>query len=159
MKDKVNIELVAGTSPEDTIKGSDVIATATMARAPYVNQEWWKEGVCHIETSFWDTPPEALAHVDRIVTDSWFQVKHHGADVAWRAVRDGFIGEDKIYGDLGEIVVGDKAGRADRKQKILFNCIGMGIHDLSEGFRVYENAKAAGIGRTLPLWDEPILFG
>jgi ornithine cyclodeaminase len=159
MKDKVDVELVAASSPEAAIRSSDVVATATMAREPYVNASWWKEGVIHIETSFWDTPPEALKEVDFVVADSWFQVKHHGADVSWRAVRDGFIGEDAIRGDLGEIIVGTKPGRSNDREKIVFNPIGMGIHDLSEAFRVYESAKAKGIGRTLPLWDEPALFG
>ncbi|GHU65266.1 alanine dehydrogenase [Clostridia bacterium] len=153
MKDKVDVELRAATSYEDVISGSDVITTATMAKASYVDPKWWKEGVTHIETSFWDTPPEALAFCDKIYVDDWGQVKHHGADVSWRAVRDGFITEDKITGNLGKVLTGELEGRTGAKEKIFFNPIGMGIHDLSEAFRVFESAKAQGIGRTLPLWD------
>jgi ornithine cyclodeaminase len=85
--------------------------------------------------------------------DDWGQVKHHGADVSWRAVRDGFITEDKITGNLGKVLTGELEGRTGSKEKIFFNPIGMGIHDLSEAFRVYESAKAQGIGVTLPLWE------
>jgi ornithine cyclodeaminase len=153
MKDKVDVEVVAAESYEDATRGSDVICTATMAKAPYINPEWWEEGVTHIETSFWDTPPEALTAPDKIFVDDWGQVKHHGADVSWRAVRDGFIPEEKITGNLGKVVTGEIAGRESDKEKIFFNPIGMGLHDLSEAFRVFESAKEKGIGRTLPLWE------
>jgi ornithine cyclodeaminase len=158
MKDKVDVELRAAVSYKDVISDSDIISTATMAKASYVDPAWWKEGVTHIETSFWDTPPEALSTPDKIYVDDWSQVKHHGADVAWRAVRDGFITEDQITGNLGKVITGEIEGRTGKKERIFFNPIGMGIHDLSEAYRVFENAKAAGIGRTLPLWETPALY-
>lgn len=152
-----DLEFKAAESHEEAIRDSDIICTATTAREPYVNAAWYREGVLHCEVSFWDTPPEALNVIDFIVVDDWHQVKHHGVDVSWRAVRDKVIPEGKIRGNLGDIVAGKKQGRADRKEKIMFNPIGMGIHDLSEAFRIYKNAAAAGIGKTLPLWEEPYL--
>ena len=157
MKDQVDLELIAVDSPKDVFRGSDVISTATMAKEPYVKGEWYKKGCCHCEISFWDTPPQALEVMDFIVVDDWYQVKHHGVDVSWRAVRDGFIKEDKIRGNLGEIIVGSKPGRRDKDEIIFFNPIGMGIHDLSEAHRVYQNALEMGIGKKLPLWDNPVL--
>ncbi|WZL72706.1 ornithine cyclodeaminase family protein [Clostridiaceae bacterium 35-E11] len=157
MKEKVDMEFVAVDSAEKAFRDSDVISTATMAKEPYVNGDWYKDGACHCEISFWDTPPEALKVMDFIVVDSWYQVKHHGVDVSWRAVRDGIIPEEKIRGDLGEIIVGTKPGRQDKNEKIFFNPIGMGIHDLSEAHRVFQNAMKMGIGKKLPLWENPIL--
>jgi ornithine cyclodeaminase len=157
MKDQVDMEIKIVNSHEEAIRDSDIISTATIASEPYINGEWYKEGAFHVEISFWDTPLEALKYMDMIVVDDWFQVKHHGADVSWRAVRDGIIPESHILGNLGEIVVGDKLGREDRKQKILFNPIGLGIHDLSEAHRIFQNAVAQGIGKKLPLWFEPAL--
>ncbi|MCK4624143.1 MAG: hypothetical protein KAV00_02445 [Phycisphaerae bacterium] len=144
-------------SAEKAFTGSDVISTATMAKEPYVKPEWYKQGVLHCEISFWDTPPEALTAFDFVVVDDWYQVKHHGVDVSWRAVRDGVIPEEKVRGNLGEIVAGAKPGRRDRKEKIFFNPIGLGIHDLSEAHRIYQNAVRMGIGRKLPLWENPAL--
>jgi ornithine cyclodeaminase len=149
----VDIEVRVGESSEQVQRNSDIIATGTMARSSYINPEWWKEGVVHIETSFWDTPTEALPFVDQIYCDDYKQVKHHGADVSWRAVRDGIIPESAITGNLGQVVAGELPGRADDKQKIFFNPIGMGIHDLSEAFRVFTSAKELGLGVTLPLWE------
>lgn len=154
-KYKVDMEYVVVDSAEEAFRGSDVISTATMAKEPYVDGSWYKDGAVHCEISFWDTPPEALKVMDFIVVDDWYQVKHHGVDVSWRAVRDNVIDESKIRGNLGEIIIGEKAGRQDKKEKIFFNPIGMGIHDLSEAHRVFENALKLEIGQKLKLWDQP----
>jgi ornithine cyclodeaminase len=117
--------------------------------------EWYKEGVLHVESSSWDTPAEALRHMDIIIVDDWSQVKHYGTDVTWRAVQGGIIEEKHILGNLGEIVAGNKKGRTDERQRIFFNPIGLSVHDLSEGFRVFQNAKKMGIGNQLTLFEEP----
>jgi ornithine cyclodeaminase len=157
MAPRADVEIAVVGGAEDAFAGSDVVCTATMARESesYVRAEWIKEGAFHAEISFWDTPARVLAVFDRIFVDDWQHVKHHGVDVTWRAVRDGVIAEDRICGNLGEVVTGAKPGRLSPKDRILFNPIGLGIHDLSEAFRVYCNAKAMGIGRTLPLWQDP----
>ena len=157
MKNLVDLEFIIVNSAEEAFRDSDVISTATMAKQPYVKSDWYKEGVLHCEISFWDTPPEALKVMDFVVVDDWYQVSHHGVDVSYRAVRDGFIDESKIRGNLGDIIVSRKQGRNHSKEKIFFNPIGLGIHDLSEAYRVFENAKSMGIGRKLPLWENPIL--
>jgi ornithine cyclodeaminase len=154
---KVDMEFRIVDSAEAAFRGSDVISTATMAREPYVKGEWYADGALHCEISFWDTPPESLKSVDVVVVDDWYQVKHHGVDVSWRAVRDGVIPESKVRGNLGEIIVGLKPGRTSPKEKFFFNPIGMGIHDLSEAHRVFQNAAAQGIGRRLLLWEAPAL--
>lgn len=152
-----DIEFKVTESHEEAIRDSDILCTATIAREPYVNADWYKEGVLHCEVSFWDTPPEALKSLDFVVVDDWEQVKHHGVDVSWRAVRDKVISEEKIRGNLGDIVVGNKQGRTHKKEKILFNPIGMGIHDLSEAFRIFKNADKLGVGQKLPLWEKPFM--
>ncbi len=155
MSEKVDMEIIPVKTPEEVFRGVDVISTATIASEPYVMPGWYPEGVFHAEISFWDTPPEALSVFDKIYVDDWYQVKHHGVDVSWRAVRDGVIPEEKVKGNLGEVITGKKSGRESDAERIFFNPIGLGIHDLSEAFRVFESAKAKGVGKKLPLWENP----
>lgn len=157
MKNEVDMEFVMVNSAENAFRDSDVISTATMAKEAYVDGSWYKKGMLHCEISFWDTPPQALNYIDFIVVDDWYQVKHHGVDVSCRAVKDGIIPESKIMGNMGDIIIGNKPGRKSKDEKIFFNPIGMGIHDLSEAHRIYENAKEMGIGKELPLWESPFL--
>ena len=152
---ELGVEVV--DTAEDAIRESDIVSTATMASEPYVDKDWYAPGVLHCEISFWDTPAEALGVMDFVVVDDWYQVEHHGVDVSYRAVRDGAIPRTKIRGNLGEIIVGAIPGRQSEDERVFFNPIGLGIHDLSEAHRVYQNALRLGLGRRLPLWEEPAL--
>jgi ornithine cyclodeaminase len=154
MQSELNVNVINVTSAEEAIRDSDIVITATMSTFPYVKGEWLKEGAFHSEISFWDTDPQELVHYDKVVVDDFQHVKHHGVDVSYRAVRDGIIAEEDIH-NLGEIITGKKTGRESQKQKILFNPIGMSIHDVSEAYRVYLNAKEKGIGKDLALWEYP----
>lgn len=151
---ELHVNVTAVSSAEETFQNSDIVITATMSTFPYVKGEWLKEGAFHSEISFWDTAPEELVHYDKVVVDDFEQVKHHGVDVSYRAVRDGIISENNIS-NLGEIIIRNKQRRENEKQKILFNPIGMSIHDVSEAYRVYKSAKKLGIGKKLSLWDKP----
>ena len=153
MVERLGMEIEIVNTVREAFVESDVISTATMAREPYVNPEWYKNGAFHAEISFWDTPPFALSVFDRIFVDDWYQVKHHGVDVSWRAVKEGFIPEANISGELGEVVTGSKQGRLSKSDKIFFNPIGMGIHDLSEAHRVYQNALLKNIGTKLSYFE------
>ncbi|MCP3890224.1 MAG: ornithine cyclodeaminase family protein [Desulfobulbaceae bacterium] len=155
MSEKVNMKIVPVNSAEEAFRESDVISTATMAREAYVKGEWYKPGAFHAEISFWDTPPSALKEFDRIFVDDWYHVKHHGVDVSWRAVKDGIIKEEAITGNLGDVVTGKVEGRLNPDDKIFFNPIGMGLHDLSEAYRVFCKAKEIGIGQNLIYFDKP----
>lgn len=154
MSERLEMEIVPVDTVREAFVEMDVISTATMAREPYVNKDWYKPGAFHAEISFWDTPPEALTVFDRIFVDDWDQVKHHGVDVSWRSVKEGFIPEENISGELGEVVSGKKVGRQSETDRIFFNPIGMGIHDLSEAYRVYQNAMAKGVGTTLTYFEK-----
>jgi len=153
MSERLQMEIVPVETVREAFVEMDVISTATMAREPYVNKDWYKPGAFHAEISFWDTPPAALTVFDRIFVDDWSQVKHHGVDVSWRAVKEGFIPEENISGELGEVVAGKKSGRMSKADRIFFNPIGMGIHDLSEAYRVYQAAMEKGIGTRLTYFE------
>jgi N-[(2S)-2-amino-2-carboxyethyl]-L-glutamate dehydrogenase len=157
MQSELNVNVVCSGSAEEAIRDSDIVITATMSTFPYVKGEWLKEGAFHSEISFWDTDPQELVHYDKVVVDDFEHVKHHGVDVSYRAVRDGIIAEEDVF-NLGNIIIGKVKGRESQKQKILFNPIGMSIHDVSEAYRVYLNAKKLGIGQDLALWERPHWF-
>ncbi len=153
MASRLEMDVIAVETVREAFVDSDVISTATMARAAYVDALWYKPGAFHAEISFWDTPPSALTAFDRIFVDDWYQVKHHGVDVSWRAVAEGHIAETAITGEVGEVVAGLKPGRTDERERIFFNPIGMGIHDLSESHRVYTNAVQRGVGTRMSYFD------
>ena len=70
--------------------------------------------------------------------------------------RDGEFKDEDIYAELGEIVAGQKAGRENDQEIILFSPIGMGLHDLAVAQRIYETAQSRGLGQKVTLWEEPL---
>ncbi len=154
MSAKLGFPVRAVPTAEEACRGADVFITATISSFPYVEAGWYKPGALHCEVSFWDTPAEVLSSLDRIVCDDYYQVAHHAVDVAYRAVRDGHIAREQVI-DLGDVVVGKLAGRRAEDEKVLFNPIGLGIHDVCEAYRVYRAACERGIGQKLPLWRQP----
>ena len=63
----------------------------------------------------------------------------------------GAIRQDSIYGELGELALGNKAGRENDDEITLFKSQGLAIEDVSTAKTVYEKAKAQGKGTDLRL--------
>ncbi len=62
---------------------------------------------------------------------------------------EGVISEDDIYAEMGEIVAGKKAGRESPDEITMFKATGLAIQDVGTASKVYELAKAKGVGITL----------
>lgn len=154
MSEELNINVIPVSNAEKAIRDSDIVITSTMSTFPYVKGEWLKEGVFHSEISFWDTAAEEVVHYDRVVVDDYTHVESHAVDVAYRAVAEGYIKRDQVF-DLGDIILKKAEGRQNKSERILFNPIGMSIHDVSEAYRVYKVAKEKEIGEELKLWEHP----
>lgn len=64
-------------------------------------------------------------------------------------------GDHFHFAELGEIVTGRKTGRESPRETIYFNTVGMGIEDVALARRIYERARALGMGQKLRLWETP----
>ena len=85
----------------------------------------------------------------KLVIDDFSQTTHSGEiNVPWSA---GVLSEDDIYGELGEIVVGDRPGREPDDGITLFDSTGLAIQDVAAAHVVYEHASEQGIGTEFPL--------
>ncbi|QLG63798.1 ornithine cyclodeaminase family protein [Halorarum salinum] len=75
----------------------------------------------------------------KLVIDDHAQTTHSGEiNVPYTA---GVLGDDDIYGALGEIVVGEKAGRTDSDGVTVFDSTGLAIQDVAAAHVVYEHAN------------------
>jgi len=57
------------------------------------------------------------------------------------------------------MVAGKIPGRTDPNQITLFKSNGIAIEDVVVAGRVYELARARGLGRQIPLWQKEARFG
>ena len=61
-------------------------------------------------------------------------------------IQEGAISEDHIHASLGEVVAGLKPGRESAEEITLFKSVGLAVQDAATAARVYDLARAAGVG-------------
>ncbi|MFC3960298.1 ornithine cyclodeaminase family protein [Halovivax cerinus] len=84
-----------------------------------------------------------------IVIDDHEQCTHSGEiNVPYH---DGTLGDDDIYGEIGEIVVGDRDGRTADTGVTVFDSTGLAIQDVAAAHVVYEEASDADGGSPFDL--------
>lgn len=148
------VNFIAATSAEQAVRGADLIITATPSRKPIVRAEWLSPGV-HITAMGSDGPdkqelfPEVLEKADLLYADSIKQASclgeiHHG-------LASGLIDEEKISGEIGEIILGLKPGRTSDDQITVADLTGLGVQDAAAASLVLIKAKATAAGRYLEI--------
>lgn len=154
MKRIIDADIVKTNSLEKAIPDSDIVVTATPSSNPVVKGEWLAEG-CHV-TGIGSHSPDAreldenvIERASKIVLDTW-DAKKVG-DISYPISR-GLFEEKDIYGEIGEIVAGKKAGRTSEKEITVFKSVGTAMADVSTASRAYRKAIAMGVGRHIDLW-------
>ncbi|QDX40098.1 ornithine cyclodeaminase family protein [Salarchaeum sp. JOR-1] len=84
-----------------------------------------------------------------VVIDDFSQTTHSGEiNVPWS---EGVLGEDDIYGEIGEIVTGKKDGRTPEDGVTVFDSTGLAIQDVAAAHVVYEHANEKDNGTEFDL--------
>ena len=159
MTSKLGFPVVAVDSAEQAVRESDIIITSTTASKPVVEGRWLHPGthINAIGSNFaekQEIDAEAVGRCDVIAADSVEQskieagdlIQAFGQDLArWAGVRE-----------LADIIAGKEPGRTNQDQITLFKSNGLAIEDVVVGGRVYELARQRGIGRDVPMWQDPV---
>ncbi|MDI3534697.1 MAG: hypothetical protein PWQ82_1062 [Thermosediminibacterales bacterium] len=150
---KEEIEVKPTKSVEQAVTGADVIATMTTSRKPFVKAEWVKPGAMVIQMSSFEVEAGVVKKADKIVVDSWAQMKENTHSVFYELLQNGDISDDDIT-LLKEVVCGAKPGRESADELTMFSSRGMGCLDIIVADHLYKQAKQKGLGQKLVLWDE-----
>jgi len=139
-------------SAEETVRGADIVITATNSMTPIVSGAWLAAGthINAIGANFAQKRELESDAVDRaaiIAVDSIQQANIESGDLIqafgddnarWQQVRE-----------LCEIVAGKRPGRKNPEQITLFKSNGIASWDLAVAARVFERAEKEGLGRKL----------
>jgi alanine dehydrogenase len=150
MRGELGLEIRAVVSGQDAAAGADVIVTCTPSLNPVLMADWGDAG-SHINTigGKHELDPQIMKLADKIVVDEWAQTK--GTRDFQTALAAGIISEDDVHGDIGEVVLGTKAGRTSRSEVTLFVTSGLAVEDVAAATRAYSRAQVRGIGTELTL--------
>ncbi len=130
------------------VRGADVVVTVTPARGPIVVEEWISAGT-HIAALGADNGSDQeldprLLRCARIFVDDIRQCRTDGEINV--PLAQGLITERDIAGEIGEVIVGKKAGRTSASQLTVFDSTGIALQDSATVPLEYERAVAAGVG-------------
>lgn len=170
-------EYVVCDEIKEACEDADIVFYGTTNAAKYednptVEKEWIKKGALVIAASALLVDTEFLADENvKLVSDNYAMYDGWGSGQPlptqknvstllgmgfYDAVTDGKISRDDIT-EIGEILTGEKTGRNNDDQIILYAVGGMPIEDVAWGYDVYKNAIEMGIGTKLNVWENPAL--
>jgi len=149
------IDVMVVDSVEEAFSGADIVTSQTTSRTPFIKDAWVPEGSYYAHMSFAEGEDAVYINTDRLVVDNWNTLKTWDFFAATRLSSEGKIAEDTIT-DIGEILLGEKPGRVNDRERILFANLGMGALDIAMAQRIYLKAKKLGVGQKLKLWEKPL---
>ncbi len=148
MNRQLGIEVVAASDPKQAVIASDLVVTAgPILHTPHatIQRGWLREGAFASLVdfdSYWHS--DALREADKFCTDDVPQL-HHYRDLGY------FQNIPTIHADLGELVIGRKAGREKPEERTMACNLGIALDDMAVAPLIYQRALEKGIGTWLPL--------
>jgi alanine dehydrogenase len=153
MAQRLKIEVVAASSAEETVRGSDIVSTVTTATTPLFDAKWLSPGT-HINAAGSNSlirrevGEDVLKASRTIVVDSRESALKEAGDLL-PALEKGRLAERTLV-ELGEVLIGRRCGRSAPDEITLFESQGMAIQDLALAVRLETLARERGLGIELP---------
>lgn len=153
MSTHVDFEIVPTDDPEEVVKGSDIIVTATTSKEPVFKGEWLENGT-HINGIGSHHGPgireldETTIKKAKVVVDSKEACLKEAGDLI-DPISMGLISKHHIHAELGEIILGKKEARTSDDEITLFKSVGLALQDAATAIKAYKMAKQFGIGQNV----------
>jgi len=149
MKDRFPFPIEPLQSVEQTVRGADLIVTATTSQEPVLKREWLAPGT-HINAigTYSPTAREidgATMAAARIYVDRRESALNEAGDYVI-AAKDGLIGPEKIRGEIGELLIGEKSGRTSPHEITVFKSLGLAIEDVASAQYLFTKAQSQSRG-------------
>lgn len=148
MSDHFQMDIEPVKTLPEAVKGVDIVVTSgpiLKNPQPTIEAGWLTPGSFASLVdfdSYWQGA--ALHEMDKLATDDHAQMNYYR--------KEGYFRKTPVaYADLGEIAAGQKPGRESEKERTASINLGLALDDMATAIRIYQRAKARGIGTELPL--------
>lgn len=154
MRELTGVAVVPASSPEATVRDSDLIGTVTTSVTPLFDVDWLMPGV-HINAAGsnalirQELSEAAVRRCGLITVDSVPTALAEAGDLL-PLLEKGRLHSRQLV-ELGEVIIGRHPGRTSEQEITLFESQGMAIQDLAVAVRVLAAAEVAGLGQKIPL--------
>ncbi len=159
MSAETGVEIVPVETPEQAVKGMDIVLCATNTLEPVFWARWLEPGMHLSSIKPPEIEPAAFSRADRVVIHLHGSSPAHaappGAATSKRSKGKKGSTPEQIdldaFPTLPDLIAGKTPARNSAAQITCFlNNMGMGYQFAAAGALVYRNAKARGFGRELP---------
>ncbi len=154
MRTELNVPVEAMATPEETVRGSDIVVTITSSATPLFGGDCVEPGT-HINAAGANSlarrelDEATIGKASVIVVDTVPTALREAGDLL-PALEKGRLHARQLV-ELGDIVAGHAVGRSTPNQITIFESQGLAIQDLVVGSALVELARARGLGIELPL--------
>jgi ornithine cyclodeaminase len=150
----VPADIKPAESPREAVSNADVICCATTSNQPVFDDQDLNAGV-HINGVGSYTPqmqeiPSQTVQRAALFVDFRNAALKEAGDII-QAIQAGFIDERHIQAELGEVISGERPGRANADQITFFKSVGVAVQDAVAARLALENARHMGLGKELDL--------
>jgi ornithine cyclodeaminase/alanine dehydrogenase-like protein (mu-crystallin family) len=154
MRAELGLDVTAAADLAPAAQASDIIVTCTPARKWFIGRAQMRPGA-FIAAVGADSPdkqeiePELIAR-SAIVCDLTAQCAEVGD--LHHAIAAGLVAAKDVRAELGQIIAGQRVGRTNAEEIVVFDSTGTALQDTAAAALVYEQAIARGAGTRFPFW-------
>ena len=146
-----SVQFVTHETAESAIRQGEVIVPCTVTDQPYIEFDWLQKGAFVCNISIMDVKKDVFLQADKVLVDDWEQANRE-KKVINQLVVEGKFSREKLHAELGEVVLGKKAGREYDDEIIILNPMGMALEDVASAYAVYKRAIEQQAGTELNLY-------
>jgi alanine dehydrogenase len=156
-RDRAKASALAGRHPlarvtasfEEAVRGADVVACCTDARAPVIRRDWLKQGahVTSVGGTFGPEIDPATMAAGKVFVE-WRGAATNAPPAGAHELQG--MDENAIT-EVGEVLAGSRLGRTSDHDLTIYKSTGHAVEDAATASLVYARALAEGAGRRLPL--------
>ena len=154
MRAKLSLDVVPAASPDDAVKGSDIVVTITTSATPVFDGESLSPGT-HVNAAGSNSllrqeiDEATVRRANPVVVDSRPSAMKEAGDLL-PALEKGRLHAGALT-ELGEVIAGIRPGRTSRDQITLFESQGMAMQDLIIAAELVRSARERGIGEEVAI--------
>ena len=150
-------DVEVSASPEEAVRGADLICTTTASKDPVLQGAWVAPGA-HVNAVGACFPASRELDADlvkrsRFYTDCRESCVNESGDFLI-ARKEGAIGDAHLLGELGEVLIGKVAGRTSPQDITVYESLGIALEDLASAQFIHRRAIETGAGTWLE-WGGP----
>lgn len=150
-----NVNILPVKSSDDAVLDADIITTVTTSKTPVFDGKKVKQGA-HINAVGAYTPnmqeldEYIVSKAQKLFVDSKEAVLEEAGDIII-PLNKGIINENRINGEIGELINGKAEGRLSNSDITIYKTVGISVMDIVTASKIYNKAKDMGIGNNVKI--------